>query len=146
MHFVPRIEVQNIVMEFPAMRALDGVSIAFEPGEVHGVVGENGAGKSTLMKILGGILQATEGTILLDGTPTTLTGVRDALKHGIAMIHQELNLVDELTVAENVFLGREITKAKLLDRAKMVEETETYLQLVHAAFPATTKVDRKSVV
>ena len=132
-------------MEFPAVRALDGVSIAFEQGEVHGVVGENGAGKSTLMKILGGVLQATEGTTLLDGAPITLSGVRDALRYGIAMIHQELNLVDELTVAENVFLGREITKAGLLDRAKMVEETETYLQQVHASFPATAKVGQLSI-
>ena len=145
MQLVPRLEVQNIVMEFPAMRALDGVSIAFESGEVHGVIGENGAGKSTLMKILGGIQQATAGTILLDGVPVTLTGVRDAQKHGIAMIHQELNLVDELTVAENVFLGREITIFGRLDRARMVKESTVYLQQVHAAFPATQKVGDLSI-
>lgn len=132
-------------MEFPSVRALDGVSIAFEPGEVHGVVGENGAGKSTLMKILGGIQHATSGTILLDGTAVTLHGVRDALKRGIAMIHQELNLIDELTVAENVFLGREITKGGLLERAKMIEATEGYLRQVHASFTATTKVGNLSI-
>lgn len=132
-------------MEFPAVRALDGVSISFEPGEVHGIIGENGAGKSTLMKILGGIQHATSGTILIDGEPAMPTGVRDALKHGIAMIHQELNLVDELTVAENVFLGREITKAGMLDRAKMVEATEGYLNQVHASFPATVKVGYLSI-
>jgi len=142
---VPRLEVQNIVMEFPAVRALDGVSIAFEAGEVHAVVGENGAGKSTLMKILGGVQQATSGTMVLDGAPITLTGVRDAQKHGIAMIHQELNLVDELTVAENVFLGREITKGGLLDRATMSAETERYLQQVHASFSATAKVGSLSI-
>ncbi len=132
-------------MEFPAVRALDGVSIAFEPGEVHGIVGENGAGKSTLMKILGGLLRPTSGQILIDGETATPTGVRDALKRGIAMIHQELNLVDELTVAENVFLGREVTKAGLLDRTKMVAETETYLGQVHASFPATSKVGELSI-
>ncbi|MFI5384700.1 MAG: sugar ABC transporter ATP-binding protein [Fimbriimonadales bacterium] len=140
-----RLEVQNIVMEFPAVRALDGVSVAFKEGEVHGIVGENGAGKSTLMKILGGLLHATSGTILLDDKPAMPTGVRDALKHGIAMIHQELNLVDELTVAENVFLGREITKAGLLDRAKMIEETENHLRQIHANFSAAAKVGDLSI-
>ena len=78
-----RLEVKNIVMQFPAVRALDGVSIAFEPGEVHGIVGENGAGKSTLMKILSGVQQATSGQMLLDGHPTLLHGVKEALKLGI---------------------------------------------------------------
>ena len=132
-------------MEFPAVRALDGVSIAFEAGEVHGVVGENGAGKSTLMKILGGVQHATSGTISVDGAPVVLNGVRDALRQGIAMIHQELNLVDELTVAENVFLGQEITKGGLLDRAKMIEETDKFLKQVHAGFQATTKVGELSI-
>lgn len=145
MHLVPRLEVQNIVMEFPAVRALNDVSIAFEPGEVHGVVGENGAGKSTLMKILGGIQMPTSGTILLDGVAVNLHGVRDALRHGIAMIHQELNLVDELTVAENVFLGREKVKAGALDRTRMAQETEGYLRQVHANFSATTKVGTLSI-
>ena len=140
-----KLEVQNIVMEFPAVRALDGVSIAFEDGEVHGIIGENGAGKSTLMRILGGLQRATSGTILLDGVPAVLSGVRDAQNRGIAMIHQELNLVDELTVAENVFLGREITRAGVLDRSKMVAETETYLSQVHASFSATAKVEELSI-
>ena len=116
-------------MAFPSVRALDGVSIAFEAAEVHGVVGENGAGKSTLMKILGGIQQATSGTLILDGKPTVLTGVRDATRHGIAMIHQELNLVDELTVAENVFLGHEMTKSGVLDKTSMNVATSGFLPL-----------------
>src|SRR4051812_43770074 len=102
---MPKLEVQEIAMQFPAVRALDGVSIAFEPGEVHGIIGENGAGKSTLMKILSGVQAPSSGTILLDGKLVAFSGVRQALAHGIAMIYQELNLVDELTVAENVFLG-----------------------------------------
>jgi ribose transport system ATP-binding protein len=142
---MPRLEVHDVVMQFPAVRALDGVSIKFEPGEIHGVVGENGAGKSTLMKILGGVQQATSGQILLDDKPILLTNVRDALKKGIAMIHQELNLVDELSVAENVFLGREITKGGVLDRAKMIEETEKALRQVHASFPASAKVGTLSI-
>jgi len=132
-------------MEFPAVRALDDVSVSFEAGEIHGVVGENGAGKSTLMKILGGVQHATSGVIKLDGRPIILNGVRDALRRGIAMIHQELNLVDELTVAENVFLGREATKSGMLDTAKMVEATEAALELLHASFPASEKVGRLSI-
>ena len=139
------LEVQDIVMAFPAVRALDGVSIKFEPGEVHGVVGENGAGKSTLMKILGGVQQATSGALLIDGNPTRLTGVRDASRHGIAMIHQELNLVDELTVFENVFLGNEFTKGGLLDRGKMIEATKGFLAQVHANFSPTEKVGDLSI-
>jgi len=127
------------------VRALDGVSIAFEAGEVHGIVGENGAGKSTLMKILSGVQHATSGSILLNGQQVTLHGVRGALKLGIAMIHQELNLVDELTVAENVFLGREVTKGGLLNRAQMIEETDGILKQTHASFSATTKVGTLSI-
>jgi ribose transport system ATP-binding protein len=132
-------------MEFPAVRALDGVSIAFEPGEVHGIVGENGAGKSTLMKILCGVQSATSGKVLLDGKPVFLSNVRDALKNGIAMIHQELNLVDELTVAENVFLGREITRGGVLDRATMTELTNETLRQIHTSFLSDAKVGSLSI-
>ena len=142
---MPKLEVKDIVMQFPAVRALDGVSMTFEPGEVHGIVGENGAGKSTLMKILSGVQHPTSGSTVLDGKPITLHGVRDAMRHGIAMMHQELNLVDELTVAENVFLGRELTKAGMLDRAKMIEETDGYLRQVHTGFTATEKVGNLSI-
>jgi ribose transport system ATP-binding protein len=142
---VPKLEVKDIVMQFPAVRALNGVSMAFEQGEVHGIVGENGAGKSTLMNILSGVLRPTSGSILLEDKPIILHGVRDAMRHGIAMMHQELNLVDELTVAENVFLGREVTKGGLLDRAKMIEETDGYLQQVHTGFTATEKVGNLSI-
>lgn len=142
---MPQLEVRDIAMQFPAVRALDGVSLLFQSGEVHGVIGENGAGKSTLMKILSGLQQPTSGTVVLDGSPTVLNGVRDALDRGIAMIHQELNLVDELTVAENVFLGREITKGGLLDRATMITKTKSYLEQVHAPFSPTTKVGDLSI-
>jgi ribose transport system ATP-binding protein len=142
---MPRLEVQDIVMQFPAVRALDGVTIEFEPGIVHGIVGENGAGKSTLMKILSGLQSPTSGSVLLDGKPLHLSGVRDALAHGIAMIHQELNLVDELTVAENVFLGREITRRGLLSKAEMGRQTAGYLEEIHANFGPWTKVADLSI-
>jgi ribose transport system ATP-binding protein len=142
---MPRLEVRDIAMQFPAVRALDGVTIAFESGEVHGIIGENGAGKSTLMKILSGLQLPTEGVTLLDGEPLNLHGVRDALGKGIAMIHQELNLVDDLTVSENVFLGREITKAGVLDRARMASITKEYLEQVHAPFSPYTRVGDLSI-
>ncbi|MBX7135463.1 MAG: sugar ABC transporter ATP-binding protein [Fimbriimonadaceae bacterium] len=140
-----RLDVSNIVMEFPAVRALDGVSLAFEAGEVHGLVGENGAGKSTLMKILSGLQRPTSGEVSMDGAAVHLHGVRDALERGIGMIHQELNLVDDLTVAENVFLGREPTRAGLLDRAAMNEETNRLLAEVRAPFDAATMVGDLSI-
>lgn len=142
---MPKLEVRNLAMQFPAVRALDGVSLAFQAGEVHGVIGENGAGKSTLMKILSGLQQPTEGTIWLEDSQTHLSGVRDALQKGIAMIHQELNLVDELTVAENVFLGREKTKGGMLDSAAMNAETASFLAEVRAPFEPTTPVGDLSV-
>ncbi len=132
-------------MEFPAVRALDGVSIAFESGEVHGIVGENGAGKSTLMKILSGIQSPTSGEVLLDEKPVHLSGVREAQSKGIAMIHQELNLVDELTVAENVFLGREIVRFGVVDRAAMIQQTESTLSLLRVGFSAASKVRDLSI-
>ncbi|HWD38193.1 MAG TPA: sugar ABC transporter ATP-binding protein [Fimbriimonas sp.] len=140
-----KLEVRDIVMEFPAVRALDGVSIAFESGEVHGIVGENGAGKSTLMKILSGIQSPTSGEVLLDEKPVHLSGVREAQSKGIAMIHQELNLVDELTVAENVFLGREMVKLGMVDRAAMIHQTESTLSLLRVGFSAASKVRDLSI-
>lgn len=142
---VPRLEVKDVTMEFPSVRALAGVSLAFQEAEVHGIVGENGAGKSTLMNILGGVLRPTSGTIVLEGNPIEPGSVRHAQSLGIGMIHQELNLVDELTVAENVFLGREKTKKGLLDRPAMVAETQKFLNRVHATFSPTAKVGDLSI-
>ena len=127
-------------MQFPAVRALDGVSLEFEPGAVHGLIGENGAGKSTLMRILVGLQEPTEGTVLLDSAPVRLKGVRHAMSLGIAMIHQELDVVDDLTVAENVYLGRELRRFGLLDRKAMADQTDALLDMVGASFDASTRV------
>ena len=142
---MPRLEVQQIEMQFPAVKALDGVSVSFEPGEVHGIIGENGAGKSTLMKILSGLQPPSAGQILLDGEPVKFRGVGDALRHGIAMIHQELNLVDDLDVAENIFLGREKLRLGLLDRQNMRTETVQYLDAVGASFGPGAMVSGLSI-
>lgn len=115
-------------MQFPAVRALHRVSLALRAGEVHGLVGENGAGKSTLMRILSGLQIPTSGDLLIDGQPVEIRSPADALKHGIAMIHQELNLVDELSVADNIFLGREWTRMGFVDRRRTVEAAREVLQ------------------
>ena len=134
------LEVREVIKQFPAVRALDGVSLVFEKAEVHGIVGENGAGKSTLMRILAGLDQPTAGGLVAAGVEFQLHGVRDALDKGIAMIHQELNLVDDLTAAENIFLGREPTRRGVLDRAQMRAETLEVLQRVGATFAPEARV------
>ena len=97
----------NVTVDYPGVRALDGVSLQFRAGEIHAVVGENGAGKSTLMKVISGSQWPTQGAVRLEGKPVLFGKPSDALKAGIAMVHQELNLVPTLSVAENVCLGRE---------------------------------------
>ncbi|WP_103062357.1 sugar ABC transporter ATP-binding protein [Actinomyces qiguomingii] len=103
----PLIEVEGITKRFPGVLALDRVQFTLRPGEVHSLVGENGAGKSTLMKVLGGIHQPDDGTIRLKGQETTIRDPLDAQSKGISIIHQELNLMPDLTVAQNIFFGRE---------------------------------------
>ena len=122
------IAVQNLTVEFPGVRALGDVSIDFRPGEVHSIIGENGAGKSTFMRTLAGLQMPTEGTVVLAGEPVRFKNAGEAMAAGIMMIHQELNLVDDLTVAENVFLGREPrNKLRLIDRGEMIRETRELL-------------------
>lgn len=101
------IAVEHVTKRFPGVVALDDVGFAVEPGELHAVVGENGAGKSTLMKILSGVIPDYEGTLLVHGRPARFAGTRDAEDAGISIIHQELNLVENLSAAANIFLGRE---------------------------------------
>ena len=107
----PVLQAAGIGKAFAGVTVLHGVELTVLPGEVHALMGENGAGKSTLMKILAGIYGDYDGTILVDGTPRRFAGVRDAEEAGIAIIHQELNLVPGMTVAENIFLGREPLRA-----------------------------------
>ena len=107
MNQLPIISVQNVTKRFSGVTALRDVSLDIMPGELHAIVGENGAGKSTLMKILAGIIPDYDGRLLLRGEPLRMAGTRDAQKAGISIIHQELNLVEQLTAAANIFLGRE---------------------------------------
>ena len=110
------------------VKILDGVNFDLREGEVHILVGENGAGKSTLMKILGGILPPDEGEILLDGKPVHPKNAREAMELGIGFIHQELNLCNNLTVAQNIFIGREKKGRLLMDNRGMIREAHRMLQ------------------
>ena len=112
------------------MKALKGVDLHLKAGEILAVIGENGAGKSTLMKILAGVQEYDEGEVLVDGLTVRFKGVEDAFDKGIALIHQELNLADNLDVAANIFLGREPRKAGLLDKARMRRESSSFLDRV----------------
>src|SRR5829696_8792180 len=105
----PFLEMRDITKTFPGVRALDGVTFDLYAGEIHALVGENGAGKSTLMKVLGGVYPHPEygGEILIQGEPVRFSGVRASEAAGIAIVFQELSLVKDLTVGENIFLGRE---------------------------------------
>ena len=107
MSVTPLISMRDIDKRFPGVHALKGVSFELLPGEVHALMGENGAGKSTLMKILSGIYPRDGGEILVGGTPAEIDSPRAAQSHGLAIIHQELALMNDLTVAQNIFIGRE---------------------------------------
>jgi ABC-type sugar transport system ATPase subunit len=116
------LRLQSVSKSFPGVRALIDVSFEIQRGEIHALIGENGAGKSTLMKILSGVYTDYDGSMLLDGIPLALKNPRDAQRHGIAIIHQELNLIPELSIAENIFLGRELrTPFGSLDRKRMTQ-------------------------
>src|SRR5947209_26470 len=114
--------VRGVSKHFPGVQALDGVSLELHAGEVLAVVGENGAGKSTLMKILAGIHRPDAGTIRVDGQELRLGEVAEALRLGISLIHQELNLADNLSVAANLFLGREKTRGGWLLRDRAMNQ------------------------
>src|SRR6266536_910515 len=101
----PLVELQSIRKRFGPVLALDGASLALHSGRVHGLLGENGAGKTTLMNILYGLLQPDEGQTLIDGEPVSIRSPREAMAHGIGMVHQHFMLVPSMTVAENVALG-----------------------------------------
>ncbi|QLI81714.1 sugar ABC transporter ATP-binding protein [Chitinibacter fontanus] len=124
------IQMKGISKAFGPVRVLEGVDFALERGEIHALMGENGAGKSTLMKILCGVYQADSGTIAVDGKDTPIKNTSDAEKHGIAIIHQELNLIPQLSVMENMFLGREPRHFGVINTIKMRTQCLEYLKLL----------------
>lgn len=134
------LEATNLGKRFPGVRALHGVSLSVRPGEVVSVIGENGAGKSTLMKILAGVQEPDDGELKWNGEVVRIPSVRAALDLGISLIHQELNLADNLNVAANVFLGREPRRFGWLDRRRMHQDTAELLKRVGLDVPTRTKV------
>ncbi|MCI0665545.1 MAG: sugar ABC transporter ATP-binding protein [Acidobacteria bacterium] len=126
----PILVMKGISKSFPGVVALNQVDLEVYPGEIIALAGENGAGKSTLMKILGGVYQPDAGVLQINGQDVVIGSVSDAIDRGIGFIHQELNVLDNLDIGENVFLGREPVwggPLKLVDRQKLYLETETYL-------------------
>ena len=116
--------MKGIDKSFPGVHALDHVDLEVRKGEVHALMGENGAGKSTLMKVLTGIYHKDAGTITYEGKEVEFTNPREAQDAGIVIVHQELNMMGHLTVAQNIFIGREYMNGKLIDDKKMNEEAK----------------------
>lgn len=138
----------GITKRFPGVLALHGVDLEVRPREIVALAGENGAGKSTLMKILGGIYQPDSGSLRIDGEEVVIRSVSDAITRGIGFIHQELNVLDNLDIAENVFLGREPVWAgplKLVDRQRIHAESAAYLDRLGWKVPARTPVKGLSI-
>lgn len=144
----PILEMTGISKRFPGVVALDAVDLEVFPGEIVALAGENGAGKSTLMKILGGVYQPDAGHISIAGEKVTIHSVSDAINLGIAFIHQELNVLDNLNIAENVFLGREPVwggPLRLVDRQKMHAQTEIYLKRLGLEIPSQMPLSELSL-
>ena len=136
------LEIRNISKRFPGVVALDDVSISVKRGSVHALMGENGAGKSTLMKILSGMYMPDEGDIIIEGGKVVFSGVRDAMKAGISMIHQELMPIPELTVAENIFLGKEpvLGRTGFVDFREMNRQAMKILEKIQLDIPADRRM------
>ncbi|ADY12171.1 sugar ABC transporter ATP-binding protein [Sphaerochaeta globosa] len=135
------LEMNHIRKEFPGVLALKDVSLQLRAGEVHALLGENGAGKSTLIKILGGIYSKDSGDIVIDGKSVSINSVLDAQKLGISVIHQELVLVPHMSVAENIYLGREPMKgARFVDFRKMQEDAQKLLDSFELDIRSETEV------
>ena len=141
----PVLEMRNIAKTFGHFHALKGVDLTVYPGEIHALMGENGAGKSTLMKILAGAYTATSGEILIDGQPFHIKGPKDALAAGITLIYQEMQLAPNLTVAENIFLGSELSRAGLVQRKEMAAQAQAVIDRLGAHFKATDLVMRLTI-
>src|SRR5260370_23453737 len=132
------LEARGISKSFPGVKALDNVSLTLRRGRLTALLGENGAGKSTLMNIIAGVFPPDEGKIMMEGREVRFGNPRDAQDLGIAMIFQELNLVPHLSVAENIFLGREpLNRFGLIDYAAMNQKARSLLQQLDLPVPPT---------
>jgi len=141
----PILEVKGITKRFPGVTALSNVDLTLHPGEVLAVIGENGAGKSTLMKILAGVQMQDEGEILVNGEPTLIDSCRKATDMGISLIHQELNLSDNLSVGANIYLGREPRQYGFIDNQKIRNDAKELLEQVGLQITADALVSTLSI-
>jgi ribose transport system ATP-binding protein len=141
----PLLTVAGLSKSFGPVQVLKGIDLTVEVGQVHAIIGENGAGKSTLMKILSGHLQPTEGEIRIDGQPVVFSGPVDAEHRGIVLVHQEILLAPDLTVAQNVYLGREIAKGLVLDDKAMNDRARKAIRELGGDIDPTMAVGRLSI-
>lgn len=135
----------DIDKSFPGVHALDHVSFSLRAGEVHALMGENGAGKSTLMKVLTGIYTKDSGSIVYEGKEVAFTNPREACDAGVIIVHQELNMLGHLTVAQNIFIGREMMNGKLIDDRKMNEEAFKLFKQLNIEIDPTQKMSTLTV-
>jgi len=141
----PLIIVKNLNKSFPGVRALKDVQFDLYPGEVHTLVGENGAGKSTLMKVLSGVYQKDSGEILLDGKPVVIPNPKAAQRLGISIIHQELNLMNHLTAAQNIFIGREPKKGPFLDEKALNRKASELFAMLRMDIDPRVKIGELTI-
>jgi len=141
----PLMEVQGISKEFSGVRVLDRISFSLSKGEIFGIIGENGAGKSTLIKIISGIYHPTEGSLIFDGKRVTVRDAEVAQKMGINLIPQEFNLIPEMTVSENIFLGKELRKRLFLNQRAMIEKTAVLLNYLRSDISPVARIGSLSV-
>jgi ribose transport system ATP-binding protein len=139
------LEMRNIDKTFPGVHALNNVSFDVRRGEVHALMGENGAGKSTLMKVLTGIYSKDSGSIIYEGKEVEFHSAREAQDAGIVIVHQELNMMGHLTVAQNIFVGREFKKGIRIDDRKMIEESRKLFQRLNIDIDPTETMSRLTV-
>lgn len=140
------LEMQHVTKVFPGVKALDNVHFNVYQGKVMALLGENGAGKSTLMKILSGVFRKTEGTIIFKGKKLDVKDPKDAQNNGIAIIHQELNLIDELSIGENIFLGREPkTKLGTINWSRLYDESSKLLKPLNIDIDPKSKIKHLSI-
>lgn len=142
----PALRLEGIVKTFPGVRALDGVELEVRAGEVHALLGENGAGKSTLMKVLAGMHRPDSGRILLGGRPVTMENPMEAKRQGVVLIHQELSLAEEMSVAENIYLGElPTTRWGIVDRAALHGKAGAILDRLKVDFGPESRVATLSI-
>lgn len=137
--------MKGITKTFPGVKALSNVGLRLFPGEVHALMGENGAGKSTLIKVLTGVYIADEGTIMLDGIPIKVTTPLEAQELGISTVYQEVNLCPNLSVVENIFIGREIMKRGRIDWKEMNRRAEELVSNLNLKIDVTKTLSSYSV-